>query len=135
MPAASILLLLLIAFVTSRLFRSTKMWWTFMSTIMAGLLVGMLSREVIGHENDNKTSQTQLVETTETVDLECMQSLATCVGIVVLPLCLTGVAGNIIKSTEKLSDIVSTNNTEANGRDSPKFKKQKIILPEIIDDS
>ena len=135
MPAASILLLLLIAFVASRLFRSTKMWWTFMSTIMAGLLVGMLSREVIGHENDNKTSQTQLVETTETVDLECMQSLATCVGIVVLPLCLTGVAGNIIKSTEKLSDIVSTNNTEANGRDSPKFKKQKIILPEIIDDS
>ena len=135
MPAASILLLLLIAFVASRLFRSTKMWWTFMSTIMAGLLVGMLSREVIGHENDNKTSQTQLVETTETVDLECMQSLATCVGIVVLPLCLTGVAGNITKSTEKLSDIVSTNNTEANGRDSPEFKRQKITLPEIIDDS
>lgn len=135
MPAASILLLLLIAFVASRLFRSTKMWWTFMSTIMAGLLVGMLSREVIGHENDNKTSRTQLVETTETVDLECMQSLATCVGIVVLPLCLTGVAGNITKSTKKLSDIVSTNNTKANGHDSPKFKKQKIILPEIIDDS
>lgn len=135
MPAASILLLLLIAFVASRLFRSTKMWWTFMSTIMAGLLVGMLSREVIGHENDNKTSRTQLVETTETVDLECMQSLATCVGIIMLPLCLTGVAGNITKSTKKLSDIVSTNNTEANGRDSSKFKKQKIILPEIIDDS
>ena len=135
MPAASILLLLLIAFVASRLFRSTKMWWTFMSTIMAGLLVGMLSREVIGHENGNKTSQTQLVETTETVNLECMQSLATCVGIVMLPLCLTGVAGNITKSTEKLSDIVSTNNTKANGRDSPKFKRQKIILPEIIDDS
>lgn len=118
MPAASILLLLLIAFVASRLFRSTKIWWTFLSTIMAGLLVGMLSREVIGHTNDNKTSQTQLIETTNTVDLGCMQSLVVFTESNATT-CLTGVAGNIPEYTESLRDIVLISNTKTNGRDSP----------------
>lgn len=118
MPAASILLLLLIAFIASRLFRSTKMWWTFMSTIMAGLLVGMLSREVIGHTNDNKTSQTQLIETTNTVDSECMQSLVAFAESSAT-ICLTGVAGNISEYTESLRDMVSISNTNTDGRDPP----------------
>lgn len=118
MPAASIILLLLIAFVASRLLRSTKMWWTFLSTIMAGLLVGMLSREVIGQTNDNKTSQTQLIETTNNVNSECMQSLVAFTESNAT-ICLTGVAGNIYEYTESLSDIVSISNTNTNGRDSP----------------
>jgi predicted amidohydrolase len=121
MPAASIILLLMIAFVASRLFRSTKMWWTFLSTIMAGLLVGMLGREVIGHIDDNKTSQTQLIETTNTVDLGCMQSLVVFAESDATT-CLTGVAGNIPKYTESLRDIVLISNTETNGRDSPSIE-------------
>ena len=121
MPAASIILLLMIAFVASRLFRSTKMWWTFLSTIMAGLLVGMLGREVIGQNNDNKTSQTQLIKTTDNVDLGCMQSLVAFAESDAT-ICLTGVAGNIPKYTENLRDIVLISNTKANGRDSPQIK-------------
>jgi hypothetical protein len=85
---------------------------------MAGLLVGMLSREVIGHTNDNKTSQTQLIETTNTVDLGCMQSLVVFAESNATT-CLTGVAGNIPEYTESLCDIVLISNTKANGRDSP----------------
>lgn len=122
MPAASILLLLLIAFVASRLFRSTKIWWVFMSTIMAGLLVGMLSREVIGHANDNKTSQTQLIKTTgNSIDLPCMQSL-----VALLPksttISLSEVASNIVNQKENLRDIVLISNTITNGRDSPQIE-------------
>ena len=117
MPAASIILLLMIAFIASRLLRSTKLWWTLLSTIMAGL-VGMLGREVIGQNNDNKTSQTQLIKTTSYVDSGCMQSLVTSVESDAT-ICHSGVAGYIPECTERLRDMVLIGNTGTNGRDSP----------------
>lgn len=118
MPAASIILLLMIAFIASRLLRSTKLWWALLSTIMAGLLVGMLGREVIGQNNDNKTSQTQLIKTTSYVDSGCMQSLVTSVESDAT-ICHSGVAGYIPECTERLRDMVLIGNTGTNGRDSP----------------
>ena len=116
MSAASILIVLLVAFVIARLYRSTKLWWIFISTILAGLLVGMLSKEVM--DNKSVTSETQLINVTENVDLGCMQSLVVFAESNATT-CLTGVAGNIPKYTENLRDITLISNTVANGRDSP----------------
>lgn len=116
MSAASILIVLLVAFVIARLYRSTKLWWIFISTILAGLLVGMLSKEVM--DNKSVTSETQLISVTENVDLGCMQSLVVFAESNATT-CLTGVAGNIPKYTENLRDITLISNTVANGRDSP----------------
>lgn len=77
MTAAWIIVLLLVAFVSARLFRSTKMWWALMSAIMAGLLVGMLSKEVSKSSKDdsNLTSYTQLISTVanEAIVFPCTQ--------------------------------------------------------------
>ena len=116
MSAASILIVLLVAFVIARLYRSTKLWWIFISTVLAGLLVGMLSKEVM--DNKSVTSETQLISVTENVDLGCMQSLVVFAESNATT-CLTGVAGNIPKYTENLRDITLISNTVANGRDSP----------------
>lgn len=45
MSATWILVLLLFGAVLARAMRSTKMWWVFLFTILAGLLVGMLGKE------------------------------------------------------------------------------------------
>lgn len=119
MSAASILIVLLVAFVIARLYRSTKLWWIFISTILAGLLVGMLSKEVT--DSKSVTSETQLISVTENVDLGCMQSLVVFTESNATT-CLTGVAGNIPKYTENLRDITLISNTNANGRDSPNIE-------------
>lgn len=116
MSAASILIVLLVAFVIARLYRSTKLWWIFISTILAGLLVGMLSKEMV--DSKSTTSETQLISVTEDVNLGCMQSLVVFAESNATT-CLTGVAGNIPKYTENLRDITLISNTVANGRDSP----------------
>lgn len=116
MSAASILIVLLVAFVIARLYRSTKLWWVFISTILAGLLVGMLSKEMV--DSKSTTSETQLISVTEDVNLGCMQSLVVFAESNATT-CLTGVAGNIPKYTENLRDITLISNTVANGRDSP----------------
>lgn len=116
MSAASILIVLLVAFVIARLYRSTKLWWIFISTILAGLLVGMLSKEMV--DSKSTTSETQLISVTENVNLGCMQSLVVFAESNATT-CLTGVAGNIPKYTENLRDITLISNTIANGRDSP----------------
>ena len=116
MSAASILIVLLVAFVIARLYRSTKLWWIFISTILAGLLVGMLSKEMV--DSKSTTSETQLISVTEDVNLGCMQSLVVFAESNATT-CLTGVAGNIPKYTENLRDITLISNTVANNRDSP----------------
>ena len=68
--------LLTVAFILARLFRSTGMWWKLVFAIMAGLLVGILSKEVVKSDNDKTTSLTSLVSTMSNDDaLTCMQSL------------------------------------------------------------
>lgn len=119
MSAASILIVLLVAFVIARLYRSTKLWWIFISTILAGLLVGMLSKEMV--DSKSTTSETQLISVTEDVNLGCMQSLVVFAESNATT-CLTGVAGNIPKYTENLRDITLISNTVANGRDSPNIE-------------
>lgn len=116
MSAASILIVLLVAFVIARLYRSTKLWWIFISTILAGLLVGMLSKEMV--DSKSTTSETQLISVTEDVNLGCMQSLVVFAESNATT-CLTGVAGNIPKYTENLRDITLISNTVTNGRGSP----------------
>ena len=121
MTAAWIIVLLIVAFVCTRIFRSTKMWWIFMSAIMAGLLVGILSKEVVKSDNDKTTSITSLVSTMSNDDaLTCMQSLVATVteGTTVR---LTGVAGYIVKD-EELFDALTKSNTFTNGRDSPEIE-------------
>ena len=49
--------LLTVAFILARLFRSTGMWWKLVFAIMAGLLVGILSKEVVKSDNDNNCLQ------------------------------------------------------------------------------
>lgn len=119
MSATSILIVLLVAFVIARLYRSTKLWWIFISTILAGLLVGMLSKEMV--DSKSTTSETQLISVTENVNLGCMQSLVVFAESNATT-CLTGVAGNIPKYTENLRDITLISNTVANGRDSPNIE-------------
>lgn len=113
-----IVLLILLAFVIARYFRSTSMWWKLIFAITAGLLVGILSKEVVKSDNDKTTSLTELVSTMNNYkSLACMQSLVATVteGTTI---CQTGVAGNIAKD-EELFDALTNKNTFTNGRDSP----------------
>lgn len=121
MTPAIIIVLLTVAFILARLFRSTGMWWKLVFAITAGLLVGILSKEVVKSDNDKTTSLTSLVSTMSNDDaLTCMQSLVATVteGTTVR---LTGVAGYIIKD-EELFDALTKSNTFTNGRDSPEIE-------------
>lgn len=114
MTAAWIIVLLLVAFVLSRVFRSTKIWWRFISAIMAGLLVGLLSKEVVKSTNeDNATTLTQLVNTVNEESVACMQNS---IELVVEDPTITVVAGYIAKP---YSFDALTSTTATNGRDSP----------------
>lgn len=119
MSAIWIIVLLLVAFVFARGFRSDKMWWIYISCIVAGLLVGMLSKEVIVRSGMNKqdTSITQLINTVDDFNYACTQSLVRTVteGITNR---LSGVVSNMSELKLKLSDAL-VSNTCANGRDSP----------------
>lgn len=115
---AVIILLFVVAFVLARYFRSTNMWWKLIFAITAGLLVGILSKEVVKSDNDKTTSLTELVSTMNNCEsLTCMQSLVATVteGTTI---CQTGVAGNMIRE-EELFDALANRNTFTNGRDSP----------------
>ena len=122
MSAIWIIVLLLVAFVFARGFRSDKMWWIYISCIVAGLLVGMLSKEVIVRSGTNKqdTSITQLINTVDDYSSACTQSLV-CTVTEGTTVRLTGVAGYIVKD-EELFDALTKNNTFTNGRDSPEIE-------------
>lgn len=119
MSAIWIIVLLLVAFVFARGFRSDKMWWIYISCIVAGLLVGMLSKEVIVRSGMNKqdTSITQLINTVDDFNYTCTQSLVRTV-IEGTANRLSGVVSNMSELKLKLSDALISN-TCANGRDSP----------------
>ena len=122
MSAIWIIVLLLVAFVFARGFRSDKMWWIYISCIVAGLLVGMLSKEVIetSKKVNHTTSITQLVNTVDDFNSTCTQSLV-CTVTEGTTVRLTGVAGYIVKD-EELFDALTKNNTFTNGRDSPEIE-------------
>lgn len=122
---ACIILLVLVAFIASRLLKSTKMWWTLMFAMLAGLLVGVLSKEVVNSSKKNKetTSITQVVNTNDNeLEITGTQSLVATVteGTTVANLGLR--VTNVISN--ELSKVI-TNNFTSNNRASP----------EIIDDS
>lgn len=118
MEPALFILLFLAAFIVSRLFRSTKMWWILVFTIMAGLLVGILSSSIVTSQKENgTTSIAQLVNTVnEDESLVCMQSLVVTVteGTTI---CQTGVVGYNSKLYNSFDALA--NSTYTNGRDSP----------------
>lgn len=117
MSAMWILVLLFVAFVTARLFRSTKMWWNLCFAILCGLLVGMIGKEVINSNKKEKvTSITELVNTFNNEQVAYMQSLTKTVteGLVTSH---SGVAGYY--ATYELLNVELTNIISTNGRDSP----------------
>lgn len=118
---AAIIPLLFVAFILARLFRSTGMWWKLVFAIMAGLLVGILSKGITISDNDKHNTLTELVSTmSNNESLLCMQSLVATVTEGTTN-CLTGVAGYIVKD-EELFDALTNNSTFTNGRDSPEIE-------------
>lgn len=118
---AAIIPLLFVAFILARLFRSTGMWWKLVFAIMAGLLVGILSKGITTSDNDKKDTLTELVSTmSNNESLLCMQSLVATVTEGTTD-CLTGVAGYVVKD-EELFDALTNNSTFTNGRDSPEIE-------------
>lgn len=78
MSATWILVLLLFGAVLARAMRSTKMWWVFLFTILAGLLVGMLGKEAVNHftKNDTTASIIQLINTVDNTGLHITSSFS-----------------------------------------------------------
>lgn len=115
MTATWLIVLLFVAFICARLLRSTKMWWVFISAIMAGLLVGMLSKEAKSYLSKNDTASiTQLIDTENIGDATCIQCVeAVTEGSTSRP----GTVGYIVVSKPKFGALISLNTT--NGRDSP----------------
>ena len=95
------------------------MWWIYISCIVAGLLVGMLSKEVIetSKKVNHTTSITQLVNTVDDFNSACTQSLV-CTVTEGTTDCLSGVVSNMTELKLKLSDALISN-IYTNGRDSP----------------
>lgn len=118
MTHAVIVVLLFAAFVLARVFRSTSMWWKLVFAMMAGLLVGILSKDIAF---DNQTDDsTELVSTVNNSNfLDSMQSL---VGTVTegTTICQTGVAGNLAKK-QKLFDALAIIDTFTRTRDQPEY--------------
>lgn len=119
MTATWILVLLFIGAITARFLRSTKMWWILLSAIMAGLLVGMLSKEAVNHfsKNDRTASITQLISTVDNMDMECTLPVV----FVTETTSQSGVTSYITYSDEMLSDALISNHT-TKGRDSPDYE-------------
>lgn len=119
MSAIWIIVLLIVAFAFARSFRSDRMWWIYISCIVAGLLVGMLSKEVVVRSGMNKqdTSITQLINTVDNYNSTCTQSLV-CTVAEGTTNCLSGVVSNMSELKLKLSDAL-VSNICTNGRDSP----------------
>lgn len=115
MTAVWIIVLITIAFTLARLFCSTKVLWYFIFAIVAGLLVGVLSKEAIKSVNkDNIAVLTQLVNTVNEESVACMQNFTELV--LEDPSIVIEVAGYIAKP---YSFDALTSKAASNGRDSP----------------
>lgn len=119
MPATWILVLLLFGAVLARAMRSTKMWWVFLFTILAGLLVGMLGKEAVNHftKNDTTASIIQLINTVDNTDMDCTLPVV----LVTETTCQSGVMSYISYPSEVLSDALVSGHT-TKGRDSPAYE-------------
>ena len=116
MTTVFILVMLLVAFVASRMFRSTKMWWAFILTISVGLLMGMLSNNVVKSQKDF-TTYTQSISTGDNIESADMQSLVSTVteGTTIANLGLQVID---TESVSTLSDAL-VDQHPLKGRDSP----------------
>lgn len=118
MEPAIVILLLIAAFVLARVFRSTKMWWSLVFAILAGLLVGILSKGITGPKKDSVKALTEVVSTANSNESSlCTQSLVATVTEGTTD-CLSGVA-SYTNEDEELFDVLTMVNTGINGRDSP----------------
>lgn len=117
MLAISIVVLLICSFIAARALRSTKMWWIFIFSIIAGLLVGMLSKEAVKSlKKDNITASiTQLVNTVDNLSIECTLPV-----IDVTEITSHSGAMSYVPYLDKLSKV-NTSNTTNKGRDSPSY--------------
>lgn len=52
---ALIVLQVIVAFIVARMMRSTKIWWSCIIAIMAGLLVGIMSKSIVSDSDDELT--------------------------------------------------------------------------------
>lgn len=121
MTPSIIIVLILIAFVSARLFRSTKMWWRLIFAMMAGLLVGMLSKEIVSSSNQEDTALSQVVNTVNDYEsIVCTQSLVEKAVTGLETTCLTGVVS--YRSILDKSFDALTIHTYVNGRDSPQIE-------------
>lgn len=120
MTATWILVLLFIGAITARFLRSTKMWWILLFTIMAGLLVGMLSKEAMNHlsKDERTASITQLISTVDSTNMECTLPVVT---VTEGTTSRSGVTSYVSYSEEVLSDALVSGHT-TKGRDSPAFE-------------
>lgn len=117
MTPAIILVLLLCAFIIARVMRSTKMWWRLLFAIMAGLLVGMLSKGLT-ESKDSANLLTELISSMDNNSITMdMQSLVATVTEGTTD-CLSGVASYPIVK-EELFDALVNVAYGTNGRDSP----------------
>ena len=118
MTAAWILVILLGSFICTRIFRSTRMWWIYVSFILAGLLVGMLSKEAV--KQSKKTgvtaSITQLIDIVDNGNDACTQCVVTVTeGSTSRP----GAVSYIALFIEPFMSDVLVSNHITKGRDSP----------------
>lgn len=119
MSATWILVLLLLGAILARAMRSTKMWWILLFAIMAGLLVGMLSKEATNHitKSNKVASITELISSVDSTDVECTLPIA----LVTEAMCLSGVVSYVLYPSEILSNEL-INDYTTNGRNSPAYE-------------
>lgn len=115
MTAIYVSVLLLVAFITGRIFRSTTIWWISVLTIVTGLLFGMLGANATSTSNKKKENQITQMSYVNAYTAE-LQSSVTLVTIESSH-CLSGVAGFLPVSVYR--NILTSPTTGGNGRDSP----------------
>lgn len=114
----AIIMLILSAFVISRMFRSTDMWWKLLFALVAGLLVGILSRGLAESKKDLAKASIELISPMNNeTSTAYMQSLIATVteGTIV---CQSGVA-SYTNVDKPLFDALIKVDNHTNGRDSP----------------
>lgn len=130
---ACVLILVFVAFIASRLLRSTTLWWNCISAILGGLLIGMLGKEVVNKvdNNDNVTTSIVQLDGTQSESVTLMQSLVLAVT-VSGTICHSGVA-----SKEKhfvTTDLSKSNYTNINIL-GPPIHNMKLGPPKLEDTS
>lgn len=118
MAYLGILALLVFAFIVSRINRSTKMWWTFVFTILLGLLIGIMSKQMTNsNEEEYATLSFDTVDNSyNTIDMQSLVATVT-EGTTVANLGL-----QVISSVSKELPDASLEKYLLKERDSPEIK-------------